>query len=89
MIERGVSRGFAFAAESAALRQALHRDAKKIRAYKARPKPAQPESTVADGLADRILDMEHVHREQIAELEERVDFAERLLTKQREQIGPG
>ena len=29
------------------------------------------------------------HQEQIADLEERIEFAERLLTKQREQIGPG
>jgi len=35
---------------------------------------------------DRI---EREQTEQIADLEERVEFAERLLTKQREQIGPG
>ncbi len=54
-----------------------------------RLKPVQPEPALPDDLADRILDMEHLHREQIAELEERIDFAERMLTKQREQIGPG
>ncbi len=42
-----------------------------------------------DGLDDRMAEMEHRHRQQMVELEERVDFAERLLTKQREQIGPG
>ena len=41
------------------------------------------------GLDDRMTEMEYRHREQMAELEERVDFAERLLTKQREEIGPG
>ncbi len=60
-----------------------------FRAWKARLKPARPDTALPDGLADRILDMEHVHGEQIAELEERIDFAERLLTKQREEIGPG
>jgi len=50
-------------------------------------------------LADRMVDFErrqqdHLDRiermqsEQMADLEERIDFAERLLTKQREQIGP-
>jgi len=33
--------------------------------------------------------LERMHAGQMAELEERLDFAERLLTKQREQIGPG
>ncbi len=53
-----------------------------------------------DRIEDRIAEMEHRHREQIvqfeqmhtgqmAELEERIDFAERLLTKQRDQIGRG
>ncbi len=48
---------------------------------------------------ERLATMEQRHREQmtelarmqadqIAELEERVDFAERILTKQREQINP-
>lgn len=50
-------------------------------------------------LEERVATMEQRHREQMAELarmqadqvadlEERVDFAERLLTKQREQIDP-
>ena len=53
----------------------------------------------AGRLEERVATMEERHREQmaelarmqadqIAELEERVDFAERLLTKQREQINP-
>ncbi len=42
-----------------------------------------------DGLDDRMAEMEHRHVEQMVELEERVDFAERLLTKQREESGPG
>ena len=61
-------------------------------------------SSADTGLADRLkyqmseLEQRHreqmvqlgdVHAGQIAELEERVDFVERLLTKQREQIGPG
>jgi hypothetical protein len=57
--------------------------------YTAQLKERRVDTGVEDRLEDRILDMEHVHREQIAELEERVDFAERLLTKQQEQIGPG
>lgn len=36
-------------------------------------------------LLDRL---ERTHTGQMAELEERVDFAERLLAKQRDQIGP-
>lgn len=50
-------------------------------------------------LEERVATMEQRHREQLAELarmqadqvadlEERVDFAERLLAKQREQINP-
>ncbi len=57
-------------------------------------------TTLDDRIEDRMVELEHRHREQIrqvdqmraaeiAELEERIDFAERLLTKQREQIGPG
>ncbi len=42
-----------------------------------------------DRIEDRIVEMEHLHQEQMAELEERIDFADRLLIKQREQIGPG
>jgi len=38
---------------------------------------------------DRMVELEHRHLEQIADLEERIEFTERLLTKQREQIGPG
>ena len=49
----------------------------------------RPDAALADGIADRILDMEHTHREQIADLEERVEFTERMLSKQRDQIGPG
>jgi len=45
---------------------------------------------VSDGrLDERLAEMELRHREQLADLEERIDFAERLLTKRREQIGPG
>jgi hypothetical protein len=45
---------------------------------------------VRDGRVDeRLAEMELRYREQMADLEERIDFAERLLTKQREQIGPG
>ena len=50
-------------------------------------------------IEDRMAELEHRHREemrqadqmhavQMAELEERVDFAERLLTKQRGEITP-
>ncbi len=42
-----------------------------------------------DGLEDRMVELEHRHLEQMTDLEERVEFAERLLAKQREQIGPG
>ena len=52
-----------------------------------------------DGLGDRLATMEDRHRQQMAELarmqadrvadlEERIDFTERLLTKQREQLNP-
>ena len=41
---------------------------------------------LADGLEDRMGELEHRHLDRIAELEERIDFAERLLTKQRDQI---
>ena len=60
-----------------------------IRAWKARLQPARSDTVLPDGFADRILEMEHMHREQIADLEERVEFTERMLSKQREQIGPG
>jgi hypothetical protein len=56
--------------------------------------------SLAAGFEDRLAEMEHRNREQIvhleqahteriAELEERIDFAERLLADRREQIGPG
>lgn len=38
---------------------------------------------------DQMDRLEQVHSGQIADLEERLDFAERLLTKQKDQIGPG
>ena len=38
---------------------------------------------------DQMDRLEQVHSGQIADLEERIDFAERLLTKQKEQLGPG
>ena len=60
-----------------------------IRSLKARLKPPRSDAALADGITDRILDMEHTHREQMADLEERIEFTERLLAKQREQIGPG
>jgi hypothetical protein len=44
---------------------------------------------LVDRLEDRIAELEHRHLEQMTDLEERIEFAERLLTKQREQIGPG
>ena len=44
---------------------------------------------LVDRLEDRIAELEHLHLEQMTDLEERIEFAERLLTKQREQIGPG
>ena len=47
------------------------------------------DTALVDHLEDRIAELEHRHQEQMADLEERIDFAERLLTKQREQIGPG
>ena len=61
-----------------------------------RARVGQIDTAPVDGLEDRIADLEHRHAEleqrqleQITDLEERIDFAERLLTKQREQIGPG
>ncbi len=45
--------------------------------------------TVLIDVEDRMVELEHRHLEQIADLEERIEFTERLLTKQREQIGPG
>ncbi len=47
------------------------------------------DTALVDGVEDRMVELEHRHQEQIADLEERIEFAERLLTKQREQIGPG
>lgn len=48
-----------------------------------------PDTALVDGLEDRMGELEHRHLEQMADLEERIEFAERLLTKQRGQIGPG
>lgn len=42
-----------------------------------------------DDLEDRLAELENRHLAQITDLETRVDFAERMLTKQREQIGSG
>ena len=39
-------------------------------------------------LEDRMVELEHRHLEQMTDLEERIEFAERLVTKQRAQIGP-
>ena len=39
---------------------------------------------IGSDLADRLSDLEHRHQSDIAELEERIDFAERLLSTQRE-----
>ncbi len=47
-----------------------------------------PVRVLDDRVDDRVAEMELRHREQMAELEERMDFAERLLTKQRDQISP-
>ncbi len=55
---------------------------------------------IDDPLENRLDELEQRHRDelrqlqqiqagQIADLEERIDFAERLLTRNREQIGPG
>ncbi len=38
---------------------------------------------------EQMVQLRDVHAGQMAELEERVDFAERLLTQHREPIGPG
>jgi hypothetical protein len=38
---------------------------------------------------DQMDRLEQLHSGQLADLEERLDFAERMLTKQKEQIGPG
>ena len=38
---------------------------------------------------ERIGQIEQTHAAQLNELEERIDFTERMLSKQREQIGPG
>lgn len=47
---------------------------------------ADPELT--ERLEDRVYELEHRHREELADLEERLEFAERLLTKQRDQLSP-
>ena len=46
------------------------------------------DTALVDGLEDRMAELEHRHVEQVADLEERIEFTERLLTKQREQIDP-
>jgi len=46
------------------------------------------DTALADGLEDRMAELEHRHVEQVADLEERIEFTERLLTKQREQTDP-
>ena len=38
---------------------------------------------------DQMDRLEQLHAGQLADLEERLDFAERMLTKRKEQIGPG
>ena len=43
---------------------------------------------LVDGLEDRMVQLEQRHLEQMTDLEERIEFAERLITKQRAQIGP-
>jgi hypothetical protein len=64
-----------------------------------RARAAQLGKGGAAGLEERVAAMEQRHREQmeelarmqadhVADLEERVDFAERLLTKQRDQTNP-
>ena len=45
--------------------------------------------TLDEGFEDRMVEMARRQQEHLADLEERIDFAERMLTKQREQIGPG
>ena len=56
--------------------------------YKAeRLRAGQTDTSLVDGLEDRMAELEHRHVEQVAELEERLEFTERLLTKQRDQIG--
>ena len=57
--------------------------------YTAQLKERRVDTGLEDRLEDRMLEQEDRHLEQIADLEERLEFAERLLTKQREQIGPG
>jgi hypothetical protein len=59
------------------------------------PKPANDKNRLANG-AERVEDLERrvgeleAGQQRLAELEERVDFAERLLAKQRdaERLGP-
>ena len=54
-----------------------------------RLRPGWADTALVDGLEDRMVELEHRHLDQMTDLEERIEFAERLLTKQREQIGPG
>ena len=44
--------------------------------------------TLVDGLEDRMVQLEQRHLDQMTDLEERIEFTERLITKQRAQIGP-
>ena len=50
-------------------------------------KAAKPAPSATPSIAPAQL--EEMHTGQITELEERIDFTERLLTERREQIGPG
>ena len=63
-----------------------------VRALAARLRPQLPAPDAGvDQLRDELLqELQHV-RQEVVELEERVDFAERLLAKQRAagQLGPG
>lgn len=61
-----------------------------------RLKAGHAAATLDHRVADRMDELERQYAEladrqleQASDLEERIDFAERLLTKQREQIGPG
>jgi membrane protein involved in colicin uptake len=38
---------------------------------------------------EHLEKLDRMHSEQLAELEDRIDFAERLLMKHRDQLGPG
>ncbi len=53
-----------------------------------RVRAGRADTALVDRLEDQMVELEHRHLEQMTDLEERIEFAERLLTKQREQIGP-